>query len=134
MSPLRETPHDVLKRMLANGPLAAVPKRPADQQLLVTLAAAQFAPGRTYAEAEVNETLEAWIGTFCEPEAIDHVTLRRMLVDSRLLARTRNGSSYRLDPANLSKAAALEPIEPAGVLAEVRSERASRKLRRADPR
>ncbi len=126
MNPFRETPRDVLKRMLANGPLAAVPKRPADQQLLVALAAAQFEPGKTYAEAEVNETLERWMSTFCEPDGIDHVTLRRMLVDSRLLMRTRSGSAYRLS-GKRAETEALEAVEPAGVLAEVRSERESRK-------
>jgi hypothetical protein len=116
-----------LKRLLANGPLTAVPKRPSDQQLLVALAAAQFAPDRTYREAEVNETLRQWLLTFCDPHGIDHVTLRRMLVDSRLLSRTKSGSTYRLDEASLGEAQSMSALDPARILAEIRGERASRK-------
>ena len=94
-----EKAHRDLKRLLANGPLTAVPKRPSDQQLLVTLAAAQFEMQRTYREDEVNETLKAWLQTFCEPFGIDHVTLRRLLVDSRLMSSTclrKSAASVRL--------------------------------------
>jgi hypothetical protein len=120
-----------LKRLLANGPLTAVPKRPSDQQLLVTLAAAQFEPQKSYREAGVNETLKAWIATFCEPYGIDHVTLRRLLVDSGLLTRTTSGSTYRVNPGRLAEMHAVATIAPAEVLAEIRSERESRKRRRA---
>ena len=115
--------------MLANGPLTAIPKRPSDQQLLVTLAADRFEPGKAYRESEVNDVLEAWLQTFCEPYGIDHVTLRRMLVDSRLIARTKSGSAYE---ARTRPREALEPLpEPAQVLEEMRDERASRKRRHA---
>jgi hypothetical protein len=131
MNPLREETSRALKRLLANGPLTAVPKRPSDQQLLVTLAAAQFEPQRTYREGEVNATLKAWIQTFCEPHGIDHVTLRRLLVDSRLLSRTASGSTYRINRERLGETEAVATIEPAEVLAEIRSARESRKRRRA---
>jgi hypothetical protein len=118
-----------LKRLLANGPLTAIPKRPPDQQLLLALAAARFEPGRIYREAEVNGMLEAWLLTFCEPYGIDHVTFRRMLVDSRLLARTRSGSEYQVRAVAREGS---EPLpEPAQVLDEMRSERESRKRRHA---
>ena len=127
MNQPRETSHRVLKRLLANGPLTNVPKRPSDQQLLVALAAAQFEPQRTYREEEVNEILRAWIETFCDPYAIDHVTLRRLLVDARLMSRTTSGSTYRVDAGK--GAISAERVEPAAVLAEIRSERESRKRR-----
>ncbi|MGZ5583819.1 MAG: DUF2087 domain-containing protein [Usitatibacter sp.] len=117
--------------MLANGPLTAVPKRPSDQHLLVALAAAQFDPRRTYRESEVNETLKSWIQTFCEPHGIDHVTLRRLLVDSRLISRTKSGSDYRVNAKEIGETEALAAIQPAGVLAEIRSERESRKRQHA---
>ena len=128
MNHVREATHRALKRMLANGPLTSVPRKPSDQQVLMKLAAAQFEPGKTYRESEVNETLETWIGTFCEPYGIDHVTLRRMLVDARLLSRTTSGSTYRVNRETVAEAAT---IEPAQVLADIRSERESRKRERA---
>jgi hypothetical protein len=128
----REDTQRSLKRMLANGPLTGVPKRPSDQQLLVSLAAAQLDPGKTYTEAELNEALKAWLATFCEPYGIDHVTLRRMLVDSRLVERTKSGSTYRVDREKLGRAPDLAAIDLAKVLAELRSERETRKQRHAD--
>ena len=129
MNAFREEPRRALERMLANGPLTAVPKRPSDQDLLVALAAARFDPAQTYDEAAVNETLKAWVATFCEPDAIDHVTLRRLLVDSRLMTRTASGSSYRVDRAKAGRLEAAEGIDPAAVLAAIRAERAARKKR-----
>lgn len=127
MNQPRETSRRALTRLLANGPLTNVPKRLSDQRLLVALAAAQFEPQRTYREEEVNEVLRAWMETFCDPYAIDHVTLRRLLVDARLMSRTTSGSSYRIDAEKVALPA--ETVEPAAVLAEIRSQRESRKRR-----
>jgi hypothetical protein len=115
-----------LKRMLGNGPLTAMPKRPSDQQLIATLAAAQFDRGREYRESEVNRILEDWLATFCEPYGIDHVTLRRLLVDSRLLSRTTSGGSYRVSSETIADA---NP-DPAAILAAIRAERESRRRQR----
>ncbi len=131
MNQLRQETHRALKRLLANGPLTAVPRRPSDQQFLITLAAAQFEPKRAYRESEVNEILKAWIHTFCEPHGIDHVTLRRLLVDARLLSRTTSGSTYRVNREKFGETEAVTAIEPAKVLAEIRNERESRKRQRA---
>ena len=120
-----------LKRLLANGPMIAVPKRPADQELLGLLAAARLAPKRTYTERETNEVLAAWLATFSEPCGIDHVTLRRMLVDMRLLTRTSSGSMYRLNPAKAGELDDLREIDLGRVLADVRAGREQRKRQHA---
>lgn len=119
--------HRALRRLLANGPLTAVPKRPADQQLLVALAAAQFDAHGSYLEREVNERLRTWLETISEPFGIDHVTLRRLLVDSQHLTRTKTGSMYRLSLEKTREVEAVQEINPADVLAEIRSERDQRK-------
>lgn len=120
-----------LKRLLSNGPLTAVPKRPADQRLLVALAAARFDAHGSYLEREVNERLRTWLKTISEPFGIDHVTLRRLLVDSRLLTRTSSGSMYRLNLEKIREVEAVQEIDPADVLTEIRSERDRRKRQRA---
>lgn len=130
MNEHREKAQGALKRMLANGRLTAVPKRPADQKVLVALAAAQVDAGRSCLEREVNERLKAWLGRISEPFGIDHVTLRRMLVDAGLLVRTTSGSLYQVNEAKLGEIDAVRGIEPADVLAEVRVERDLRKRRR----
>jgi len=119
----------ILKRMLANGPLTGIPKRPGDQELLARLAAARLDAGGEYTEREVNERLREWLATFVEPYGIDHVTLRRMIVDARLLVRTKSGSCYRVNEAKLDELRGLDEVEPAQVLIAVRQERAARKAR-----
>ncbi|MFF9488351.1 DUF2087 domain-containing protein [Streptomyces sp. NPDC014676] len=51
-----------------------------------------FGPGREYAEKEAGERLRAW----CEGGRIDHVTLRRYLVDPR---RPHRGGGVHRRPA-----------------------------------
>jgi hypothetical protein len=131
MSHFRDKSHRALKRLLANGPLTAVPKRPDDQALLLQLAASRFEPERVYRESEVNEELKRWLQTFCAPSGIDHVTIRRLLVDSRLLTRDKPGSIYRVNRERIQK---LEPggaMNPAQVLAQIQIDREARKRERA---
>ena len=116
-----------LKRMLANGPLTAIPKRPQDQDLLALIAAARFEPGMTYREGEVNDVLKAWLATFSAPYGIDHVTLRRMVCDARLLIRTTSGSTYGVNDAKADEIAAVARFVPAEMLDAVRTERQRRK-------
>jgi hypothetical protein len=112
--------------MLSNGPLTGWPRRPADQELLVALTAARFQPGREYPEGEVNEVIKDWLATFSAPYGIDHVSMRRALVDARFLARDSAGALYRL----AGKGPVIEPgLDPAAILAEIEAERAERKRR-----
>lgn len=127
----REMALRALKRLLANGLLTALPKRPADQELLVALAASQFEAGRSLVEREVNERLIAWLEAISEPHGIDHVTLRRMLVDSRMLIRTTSGSTYQLNTQRLAEIEAVRNIKLADILSQVQDERALRKRQRA---
>ena len=131
MNDHREMAYRALKRLLANGRLTAVPKRPADQELFVVLAASQIDAHRGCLEREVNERLRIWLEAISEPYGIDHVTLRRMLVDSGLLTRTSSGSMYQINLAMLGEIEAVRGIEPAAVLAQVQSERDLRKRQRA---
>ena len=118
---------DALRRLLANGPLTGWPRRPADQDLLVALTAARFEPGREYREAEVNEVIESWLATFVAEYGIDHVSMRRALVDARFLVRDRAGATYHVDAGRVQKEDA--KVQPASLLAEIRAERAARKQR-----
>ncbi len=117
-----ETARETLRRLLANGPLTGLPTRAEDEQLLLLLAAKRFEPRREYREAEVNELLREWLATFVAPFGIDHVTLRRRLVDSGLLLRDAAGSTYW----TLRRVPRID-VDPARVLSEVREERAERK-------
>ena len=132
----REDAHRSLKRLLANGPLTAMPRKPADQRLLALLAASRFEPGKPHSEAEVNERLVSWLCTFSAPCGIDHVSLRRLLVDSRLLARTASGSTYERHVEERDEAQLVADVDPEAVLTAARGERESRRLaaERTQPR
>jgi hypothetical protein len=126
-----ETTREALKRLLANGPLTGLPTRRSDLELLLGLAISRFEARRTYREVEVNEVLRGWLKAFSAPFGIDHVTLRRCLIDSQYLERNPSGSTYRVRSDRIREP---EPVpEPADVLAEIRSERAARKRKRATP-
>lgn len=127
----REMARRALKRLLANGPLTAVPKRPTDQELVAALAASRFDASRSYRESEVNAQLANWLRAISEPFGIDHVTLRRLLVDLRFLTRSSSGSMYRINIERIGEIEGVMDIEPADVLADIRNEREKRKRRRA---
>jgi hypothetical protein len=125
---MSQTTRTVMRRLLANGPLTAMPTRPGDARLLLSLAAARFASDRAYREREINDVLQAWLKTFSAPYGIDHVSLRRYLVDAQFLLRNASGSTYKLNP---QKAGSVVDIDPAQVLAEVQRERVARKRQHA---
>ncbi|MFD5424253.1 DUF2087 domain-containing protein [Streptomyces sp. NPDC127084] len=74
--------------LFSHGRLTTIPRRPARrEQLLTHLARTLFETDRDYTESEINDALR----TVHE----DAAALRRYLVVAGLLARTRDGSSYR---------------------------------------
>ncbi len=74
--------------LFSHGRLVSVPRKAARrEQLLTHLATTLFDPGRSYTEPEVNAALNTVHD--------DHPALRRYLVASGRLIRTRDGSSYR---------------------------------------
>lgn len=70
--------------------------RVADFNLILAVAARAFAVSRSYAEREVNDLLRDWLAHEGSMLTVDHVELRRWLVDCRVLARDDYGRAYRL--------------------------------------
>jgi hypothetical protein len=74
---------DVLSRFVdANGRLATMPTKRSKRLVVLDHVAQRFEPGRTYAEAEVNDVLTDFHD--------DYAALRRYLVDEQFLAREAN--------------------------------------------
>ncbi|MFF9627427.1 DUF2087 domain-containing protein [Streptomyces fradiae] len=81
------TSHDVSALFDGEGRLTAIPRKAARrEQLLSHLARTLFEPGRAYTEREVNEALRGVHD--------DYPALRRYLVTSGHMTRTRDGSAY----------------------------------------
>ncbi|MYJ75138.1 MAG: DUF2087 domain-containing protein, partial [Gammaproteobacteria bacterium] len=91
----REHVEGLFRRLLQSGRLEAFPRNPDHLHIVLAVAAVGMARRRPYAEWEVNEALADWLDSV--RAAIDHVTLRRRMVDCGFLKRTRNGSRYFLN-------------------------------------
>jgi len=68
-----------------------VPVKPAKRRrILEHVVETSFSPDKEYDEKTVNRVLSQW----CEGGEVDHVTIRRYLIDARLL--TRESGTYRV--------------------------------------
>ena len=85
-----------------------LPKKELDRHMLLISSILKLEPGRQYSEKESNEALQVWVIHFGRSFGLDHVTLRRYLVDDKYLSRdpvggtyqlVASGSAYTFDPA-----------------------------------
>lgn len=72
------------------------PKKHVDRHILFLSVALGIEPQRQYTESELNDELRKWTARFGSPVNLDHVTLRRFLVDEGYLSRDSAGKSYEL--------------------------------------
>jgi hypothetical protein len=82
----------VVRAFVKDGRLIGVPAQVTRRRMLLEHVVQSFEPGRDYSEKEVNAVLRAWTEGG-DTQGIDHVSLRRYLVDEGLLSR--DGSTYR---------------------------------------
>lgn len=76
-----------LARFVQDGRLRGLPsKRARRHAVLAHIVETSFDEGTSYDEAAVNTVLERW----CEGSGVDHVAIRRYLIDHQLLFRVRN--------------------------------------------
>ena len=73
-----------------------LPKKQLDRHILLISSILKVEPGRQYSEKEINEQLQIWIIHFGRSFGLDHVTLRRYLVDEKYLVRDSTGGTYEL--------------------------------------
>ncbi|MGH2606888.1 MAG: DUF2087 domain-containing protein [Anaerolineales bacterium] len=78
-----------------------LPKKPVDRHILIFSATLGLEPRRQYSEAALNEELRKWTSLFGGNFNLDHVTLRRFLVDDGYIRRDAAGGSYALATENL---------------------------------
>ena len=73
-----------------------LPKKPLDRHILLISSILKIEPGRQHSEKEINEQLQIWIIHFGRSFGLDHVTLRRYLVDEKYIIRDPAGGTYEL--------------------------------------
>jgi hypothetical protein len=88
-----------------------------------------------YSEQAVNEALKEWISKVGTGFGVDHVTLRRYLVDAGYLHRDAYGTSYQVQP-NGRDEVVFEPevgqVDPVAVVRKARQQAAARKRARME--
>lgn len=72
------------------------PRGKRDREILMKSFTLGLDEKAVYAEREVNEQLKRWQREIAPALDVDHVTLRRWLVDYGHLERTRDGKQYRV--------------------------------------
>ncbi len=90
---LSDTAVRALRLFDADGRLLRWPVKRRVQEMMLWGLWMRFDSSRRYRESEVNDLLNAW------HRFGDHCTLRRELVEARLLARRDGGAEYRKQPA-----------------------------------
>ena len=112
-----------------------LPKTRQDTDIFLALAASVLDPQATYSEADLNNLLVEWMNSFVDPAYLDHVTVRRYMVDASMLLRDAEGSHYRANQVIINRVITPEArtLCPDEVLASLQAERAARKRAAAEP-
>ena len=123
----RQGAERLLRRLLHSGSLHGFPRDPKLLDTLLAIVATTLIRRRPYSEQGINRVLVAWLATVRAD--LDHVTLRRRMVDRGFLRRTTNGSRYFMDygcVAGILGDPAVE-VDAGGILEEILREREARK-------
>jgi hypothetical protein len=73
-----------------------LPKKPLDRQIVLISAILGLERQRKYSEGEINAELQKWVLQFGQRYSLDHVTLRRYLIDDKFIVRDASGGAYQL--------------------------------------
>jgi hypothetical protein len=78
-----------------------LPKKHLDRHILFISSVLRLDPKKQYSESELNDELRKWTSHFGDNFGLDHVTLRRFLIDEKYIKRDAAGMSYELETADL---------------------------------
>lgn len=106
-----------------------LPKKPLDLNILFVSAILGLKPDRQYSEKELNEELRLWTDVFGKNFILDHVTLRRYLIDEGYITRDPAGTTYQVSEAGIlyTYDLSLRDLDLDTLLQEAKREREERK-------
>ena len=119
-----------LAAICLGGAGSAFPRRLRDRHILYRTIIQSLDPSKKYTEDQVNDVLRRWlldVGTCLD---IDHVTLRRYLIDEMYLTREASGTAYVVNSAGraiVEFEESVAAIDPATVIQSARDRAAERK-------
>ena len=121
------------RRMVAlclGGVGPGLPRRQRDRHILLKSVVLVLGHGRSYTEAAINDLLESWLDAVGPAVRLDHVSLRRHLIDQGYVERDAAGEGYRVCPSQ-TPGRVFEPgVDEVNPLAAVRAARVEREERR----
>ena len=119
----------ILRNLFNGGKLERLPKNRRHAEALLALAAASLDSQSEFTEPELNSILGDWLADFADPVFLDHVTVRRYLVDLGMLLRDAEGSRYRTNQPVIGRIieASTRSVNPRVVYQAVQAERALRR-------
>lgn len=106
-----------------------MPKKRPDREIIFVSAILHLDPAQTYTESELNDALRRWTARFGETCGLDHVTLRRYLIDEHYIERDSAGTAYRLaaEAAPLTFDPAIRLLDLDQLVMDAKFEREKRK-------
>jgi hypothetical protein len=111
---------DRLAELCLRGGGWGIPRKHRDQHILFKSVTLMLETERAYPEGELNECLAKWLSQVGRTVEIDHVSLRRYLVDTGYLTRDSAGRSYQVDPEQALDLfeVGVDEIDPVAVVEE----------------
>lgn len=114
-----------LAALCASGVGPGLPRKRRDTHILLRSMAMGFDPAGRYSERAVGEVLRRWLAAAGPRVDLDHVSLRRALVDEGYLARDAAGASYEVrwtGRGGVTFAAAVDELRPLDLLVAARDQ------------
>ena len=91
------TVHEFSKRLTdlcVKSGISGLPRKRRDRHILLKSVSLTLDKTVEYTEREINQKLKDWLGEIGTSLRLDHVELRRRMVDEEYLGRARDGSRY----------------------------------------
>ncbi|UCG92907.1 MAG: DUF2087 domain-containing protein [candidate division WOR-3 bacterium] len=79
--------------------LSGLPRKLQDRHIIMKSVVLTLEAGEEYTEKQIDENLKLWLANIGSSIGLDHVTLRRQLVELKYLERKMDGSRYRVCPS-----------------------------------
>ena len=108
----------------------AMPRKRRDRHILLKSVALLLGHGREYTEAALNDVLKSWLEAVGRGVRIDHVSLRRYLIDEGYVTRDSAGRVYEVCTSDAVPGLFEPELNGVDPLVAVREARAEQKERR----
>ena len=120
-----------LVQLCVGSGLRGIPRKNRDRHILLKSITLTLELKREYAEHELNADLRAWLREVGRTiRRLDHVNLRRLLVDQEYVGRSRDGSRYWVAMGSRFQALFAPDVDDVDVRGLIRAAREEQELRK----